>query len=291
MPDKFVFEDKFEVQVVGFEYFDTGDVYEYDMFNVYFDYTPYDDRWNSVNRIYWTASQSGEELKLDPSSSLDYDDAAHTDDIWLSVQQNVTVRSMVQFAVNKGDTSPITIGVGQKSGEYEYFDADPTWEMTDIRHEPFELAKVENPNYNGGNVSEGSAEKYDIKVNGITEYSKIMDLDTDQKPVYLNCIGISYTITSHYGEDENPFMIFSTDCKVFQDGVSLKTTSPGQESPDYQKSQSEMPLYQDISDGQTVDFVQYYKLRTDSPIEVIFRDWQGNVILDQVLEVEPVDFN
>ena len=93
LPDKFVYDGKFEVQIVGYEYLDSGEDYEYDFLNVYFDLTPLDDRLRNVKTIYWTATQSGTELDLDPNSSLTYDDAEHTSDIWLCIQQGVTFRS------------------------------------------------------------------------------------------------------------------------------------------------------------------------------------------------------
>ena len=295
LPDKFVYDGKFEVQIVGYEYLDSGEDYEYDFLNVYFDLTPLDDRLRNVKTIYWTATQSGTELDLDPNSSLTYDDAEHTSDIWLCIQQGVTFRSMVQFALNKGDTSVVTVGIGEKNGEYEYFDVDPKWDMPDIRHEKFELAKVDAPAYGPGNMPEFTGAdydvKYDLKINGITDYSSVMELDTDQNPVYYTCVGISYTITNHSGKEDSPFMLFSSDNHVFQDGVSLMDTSPGQESVDYGKTQEDLPLYQKIQDGETIDFVEYYMIRTDSPIEVVQRDFKGTVMGDMVFEVEPITEN
>ena len=295
LPDRIVFDDKFEIQVVGYEYFDSGDSYDYDFLNVYYDYTPLNDRFYTCNAIYWTASQSGTEQKNNPSSNLTFGNAEHTDDIWLHIQQGVTFRGMMQFSVNKGDTSVITVGVGEKSDEYVFFDVDPTWEMPDIRHEAFEIAKVPSPSYGPGNMPQVTGEdfgiKYDLKINGITEYSSVMELDADKKPVYYTCVGISYTITNHSGKEDSPFMLFSSNNYIFQDGVSIKDTTPGKESVDYGKTQKDLPLYQKIQDGQTVDFVQYYRLRSDSPIEWVHRDFRGTLMGDMVYEVEPLDLN
>ena len=43
LPEKFVFDDKFELEVIGYEYFDTGDKYDYDILNVYYDFTSLSD--------------------------------------------------------------------------------------------------------------------------------------------------------------------------------------------------------------------------------------------------------
>ena len=293
LPDQFVFDGKFAVQIVGYEYFDSGEDYDYDFLNIYYDMTALDDSFRTIKRIYWSATQSDTELEDDPSSSLKYDNGDHTDDIWLNIQNGVTYRGMIQFATNKGDTSVVTVGVGQAKDEYEYFDIDPTWEMPDIRHEKFEVAKIADPAYGPGDMPEVKAEdfdlKYDLTINGVTDYSTDYSLDCDMNQEYYNIVGVSYTITNHSGKEDSPFMLLSSNNFVFQDGVSLVDTSAGKESADYGKTQSDLPLYQKIQDGETVEFVQYYKLRSDSPIEVVHRDFRGTLMGDMVFDIEPLN--
>ena len=72
LPEKLVFDGDFELQVIGYEYFDTGDKYEYDILNVYYDFTSLSDRFAKVNAIYWSAPQNGEEQKFSPSSNSSF---------------------------------------------------------------------------------------------------------------------------------------------------------------------------------------------------------------------------
>ena len=80
LPDQFVFDGKFAVQIVGYEYFDSGEDYDYDFLNIYYDMTALDDSFRTIKRIYWSATQSDTELEDDPSSSLKYDNGDHTDE-------------------------------------------------------------------------------------------------------------------------------------------------------------------------------------------------------------------
>lgn len=288
VPDKFTFA-KFELTVTGYEFFDTGDDYEYDLLNVYYDITNLDDRFSSLQLAYWSATQGGEECDQDPMSSADYDNMDHTDDIWIDMQKGATLHSMEQFACKKGSTEIITLGVGEKSGEYQTFDVDPTWDMPDMRHEKFEIPKIENPAVGPGNLPEGSSPdgKYDIKIIGIDEYSTGSDLDVDKNSVEHTVLSIRYEITNHTGKEDSPFMIAMNYNFVFQDGLTLVTTSAGKGSENYGKTQADLPLYQKIGDGETVEFTVNYKLRSDSPIEVCFRDFMTQeFIADMVFELD-----
>lgn len=289
LPDKFVYDGEFEVEVVGFEYFDTKEDYEYDIFNVYFDMTSLDDSLKTVRRVYMTATQEGEELEMDPLSNSTYGNCEFQDLSFESIQQGVTVRYMESFAAKKGSTDIIKVGIGKADGEYEYFDVDPTWDMPDMRAEKYEYAKIDSPAYGPGNMPEGSDEdRYDIKINGITGYSTGTGLDRHSDIVEHTVVGISYTITNNTDKEESPFMLFSSQKTVFQDGVALIDTSAGKESEDHGKTQQDLPLYQKIAPGETVDFVQYYKLRSDSPIEVVFKDFiSKEIFADMVYEVDP----
>ena len=290
LPEKLTYDGLFEVEVIGYEYFDTKEDMDYDILNVYYEMTALDDSLKNVQRIYWMATQDGTELKHNPLNQKPYYNPEYTDISWIHPLSGVKLRDVATFAVNKGSKSVISIGVGKSNGEYDLnFDVDPNWEMADMRSEKYELAKVDNPSFGPGNMPEGTYEdRYDIKINGITDYSLVMELDSDFKPVYYNCIGISYTVTSRYTKEESPFMLTGTELKVFQDGATLMDATPGQESADYGKTQSEMPLYQKIQPGETIDFVQYYELRSDSPIEICFKAFAGDVFADMVYEVEPL---
>jgi hypothetical protein len=289
VPDKFTFDGKFEITITGYEFFDTGDDYEYDLLNVYYDFTMLSDRFATVNSAYWTATQDGEELKVDPSSSADYDNMDHTDDIWLYIQKGVTFHGMQEFSAKKGSTAIITVGVGASSGEYEYFDVDPTWDMPDMRHEKFEIAKISDPAYGPGNLPEGSQPdgKFDVKIVGISGYYTGSDLDVDKNTVEHTVLAIDYEITNHTGKTDDPFMIAMNSNFVFQDGITLKTTSSGKGSPDEGKTQQDLPLYQDIDDGETATVTVNYKVRSDSPIEVMYRDFMTQEIFaDMVYELD-----
>ena len=293
LPEKLTYDGQFEVEIIGYEYFDTKEDMDYDILNVYYEMTALDDSLKTTRRIYWSATQDGEELKSNPLNQKPYYDPVYKNVSRLQPINGVKLRDVSTFAVNKGSKSVISIGVGKKDGEYDLnFDVDPTWEMADMRSEHYRLAKVDKPSFGPGNMPEGSYEdRYDIKINGITDYSKVMELNSDFGSEYYTCVGVSYTITSHYSKEQSPFMLFSTELRVLQDGATLLDTSPGQESADYGKTQSDLPLYQKIQPGESIDFVQYYELRSDSPIEICFQSFTGDIFADMVYDVEPITDN
>ena len=277
LPDKFVFDGDFEVEVVGYEYFDTADSYEYDIVNVYYDFTPLNKNLLSDNSIYWTCTQNGEEQEKDPSSDSTFDNVAYEDNIWISQQEGVTLRGMVSFTCKKGCTDVLTVGVGTMSQEYQYFDVDPKWEMPDIRHADFEVAKVTTPAFGPGGMNEGSETngKYDVKINEITGIFAGSTIDCDGNIVETKVIGVSYTWTNHTGKEASAFMTMNNDCYVFQDGASLVTCGAGKGSEDEGKTQADLPQYQEIADGESITFTAYYTLRSDSPIEVTYVDFMS----------------
>ena len=82
-------------------------------------------------------------------------------------------------------------------------------------------------------------------------------------------------------------MVASGSCYVFQDGISLNTTGSPKGSEDEGKTQQELPQYEKIADGDTITYTAYYKLRSDSPIEIVFRDFMTqDVFVDVVYDVE-----
>ena len=285
LPEKFVFDDKFELEVIGYEYFDTGDKYDYDILNVYYDFTSLSDRFTKVNAIYWTATQNGEEQKFSPSSNSKFSNMDFNDNIWLYLQKDTTLRGMATFSTIKGNKDIVTVGVGASSDDYQYFDVDPNWEMPDIRHEDFEVTKVPNPAFGQGGLTEGDSPsgKFSIKVNDVTGIFKGTDLDRDSNIVEHNVIGISYTFTNTSGKEDSGFMVASGSCYVFQDGISLNTTGSPKGSEDEGKTQQELPQYEKIADGDTITYTAYYKLRSDSPIEIVFRDFMTQDIFVDVV--------
>ena len=285
LPEKFVFDGDFELQVVGYEYFDTGDKYEYDILNVYYDFTSLSDRFTKVNAIYWSATQNGEEQKFSPSSNSTFNNMDFNDNIWLYLQKGTTLRGMAEFSTIKGNTDVVTIGIGSDSNNTQYFDVDPKWEMPDIRHEDFEVAKVSNPAFGPGGLTEGDSPsgKFSIKVNDVTGVFKGTDLDRDSNIVEHKVIGISYTWTNTSGKEDNAFMVASGSCYVFQDGISLNTTGSPKDSEDAGKTQADLPQYEKIADGDTITYTAYYKLRSDSPIEIVFRDFMTQDVFVDVV--------
>lgn len=275
IPEKFVFDGKFSVQVLGYEYFDTADAYDYDLLNVYYDFTPLSNELMGDNYIYWSCKQAGEDQEMNPATNSKFGNCVFSDNIWISVQEGVTLRGMVSFSCKKGCTDELTIGVGENSNEYQYFSVDPKWEMPDIRHQAFEVAKVANPSFGPGNLAEATSPSgsYDIKINGVTGVYTGSGLNCDGDVVDEKVIGISYTWTNHTGKNDDAFMIASLNNYVFQDGVSLVVTGCPDDSEDAGKSQSELPEYQDIADGESITYTVYYKLRSDSPVEVVFKDF------------------
>ena len=87
LPDKFVFDGNFELQVVGYEFFETEDKYDYDVLNVYYDFTSLSERFIKVNSISWAATQNGEEQKFDPSTNSKIGNMDFNDNIWLYLFQ------------------------------------------------------------------------------------------------------------------------------------------------------------------------------------------------------------
>ena len=290
VPDEYTFDGAFKLKILGYEYFDTEDKYEYNIVNIYYDFTNITDgKFRGVNSIYWHATQDGEELKYDPSSNITFSNMDYNDNIWFSLQTGVTIRGYAQFACKKDSTSPISVGAGEKNEEYPFtFDVYPTWEMPDMRSEKFEFAKVDNPSYGPGNIDSGSSEgKYDIKINGIKNYSTDDDFNAEGELVKHNIVGIEYTITNNSERATNPFMLMMNDNYVFQDGASLIDCGAGDELPEHGVTQKERTLYQDLEPGQTSTVVVYYKLRSDSPIEVVFKTFLGTEPLaDMVYELE-----
>ena len=160
--------------------------------------------------------------------------------------------------------------------------------MPDIRHEDFELAKIDKPALGPGNLPEGSKAdgKYDIKINGVTGFFTGTDLDRDSKIVEHKVVGISFTVTNHTGKEDSPFMMAMNHCYVFQDGVTLKSCGSPKGSEDEGKTQKDLPLYQKIADGETVTYTMYFKLRSDSPIEVLFKEpFKLDIFADMVYDV------
>lgn len=288
LPEKFVFDGDFELQIIGYEYFDTGDKYEYDILNVYYDFTSLSDRFTKVNAIYWSATQNGEEQKFSPSSNSTFNNMDFNDNIWLYLQKGTTLRGMAEFTTIKGNTDVVTVGIGSSSSNMQYFDVDPKWEMPDIRHEDFEVTKVPNPAFGQGGLTEGDSPsgKFSIQVNDVTGVFKGTDLDRDSNIVDHKVIGISYTWTNTSGKEDNAFMVASGSCYVFQDGISLNTTGSPKDSEDAGKTQADLPQYEKIADGDTITYTAYYKLRSDSPIEIVFQDFMTQeVFIDVVYEV------
>ena len=288
LPDKYVFDGDFELQVVGYEFFETGEKYDYDILNVYYDFTSLSDRFSKVNAISWTATQNGEEQKFNPSSNSTFSNMDFNDNIWLYLQKGTTLRGMATFSAVKGSKDVITVGIGPSSNELQYFDVDPNWEMPDIRHEDFEIKKVPNPSFGPGGLTEGDSPdgKFSIKVNEVTGVFTGTDLDRDSNIVDHKVIGISYTWTNTCGKEDNAFMVTSGSCYVFQDGISLNTTGSPKGSEDAGKTQNDLPEYEKIADGDTITFTAYYKLRSDSPIEIVYRDFMTQeVFIDVVYEI------
>ncbi len=285
LPEKFVFDGKFELQVVGYEFFETEDKYDYDVLNVYYDFTSLSDRFTKINAISWSATQNGEEQKFDPSTNSKIGNMDFNDNIWLFLQNGTTLRGMASFSAVKGSKDVITVGVGSSSSDQQYFDVDPTWEMPDIRHEDFQIAKVANPAFGPGGLTEGDSPsgKFSIKVNDVTGVFTGTDLDRDSNIVDHKVIGISYTWTNTSGKEDNAFMVASGSCYVFQDGISLNTTGSPKDSEDAGKTQNELPQYEKIADGDTITYTAYYKLRSDSPIEIVFRDFMTQDIFVDVV--------
>lgn len=289
LPETFSFEGKFDVKVVGYEYWDTGDKYDYDLVNVYYDFTCKNDDVKKIAQVYWKAEQNGEELKKDPNSNSTFKDMDHNDDMWLFFQNGVTYRSVVQFACEKGGKDLITVSLGDSKENMQSFDIDPAWEMPDIRHEDFELAKIDKPALGPGNLTEGTKAdgKFDIKINGVTGIFTGTDLDRDSKIVEHKVVGVSFTVTNHTGKEDSPFMIAMNYCYVFQDGVTLMHTGSPKGSEDEGKTQKDLPLYQKIADGETATYTVYFKLRSDSPIEVLFKEaFKLDFFADMVYDVK-----
>ena len=288
LPEKFVFDGKFELQVVGYEFFETEDKYDYDVLNVYYDFTSLSDRFIKVNAISWAATQNGEEQKFDPSSNSKIGNMDFNDNIWFFLQNGTTLRGMASFSAIKGSKDVITVGVGSSSSDLQYFDVDPKWEMPDIRHENFEIAKVANPAFGPGGITEGDSPsgKFSVKVNEVTGIFTGTDLDRDSNIVEHKVVGISYTWTNTSGKEDNAFMVASGSCYVFQDGISLNTTGCPKDSEDAGKTQSDLPQYEKIADGDTITYTAYYKLRSDSPIEIVYRDFMTqDVFVDVVYQL------
>lgn len=289
VPDTIKFDGNFTLNVLGYEYFDTGDEYEYNIVNVYYDITnDSTDDLRSPNAVCFTATQDGEELEGDPNSNITYGNMEFNDNIWLRMQPGVTTRGVYSFACKKNSDSIITIGAGDSSDNFEYFEVDPTWEMPDMRSEKYEMAKVADPSYGPGDLESGSYEgRYDVSVKGIVGYSTDEDFDRHGEFEEHRIVGIQYSITNNKDEADSPFMLCMNENFVFQDGISLMQDSAGKESEDHGKTQDELPLYQDIQPGQSIDFTVYYKLRSDSPIEVVFRQFVGGTIfVDKVYDIE-----
>ena len=288
LPEKFVFDGKFELEVVGYELFDTGDKYDYDIFNVYYNFTSLDDRLTKINSIKWEVTQNGEEQKFGPSSNSTFGNMDFNDNIWLFLQKGTTLRGVATFSAIKGSTDKITVGVGVSGSELKYFDVDPTWEMPDIRHEDFEIAKVANPSFGPGNLTEGDSPsgKFSIKVNDVTGVFTGTDLDRDSNIVEHKVVGISFTFTNTSGKEDDAFMVADGSCYVFQDGISLASTGSPKDSEDAGKTQKELPRYEKIADGDTITYTAYYKLRSDSPIEVVFQDFMTQeIFVDMVYDL------
>ena len=288
LPEKFVFDGNFELQVVGYEFFETEDKYDYDVLNVYYDFTSLSDRFIKINAISWSATQNGEEQKFDPSTNSKIGNMDFKDNIWIFLQKGTTIRGMASFSAIKGSKDIITVGVGSSSSDLQYFDVNPAWEMPDIRHENFEITKVPNPSFGAGGLTEGDSPsgKFSVKVNEVTGVFTGTDLDRDSNIVEHKVVGISYTWTNTSGKEDNAFMVVSGSCFVFQDGVSLNTTGSPKDSEDAGKTQNDLPQYEKIVDGDTITYTVYYKLRSDSPIEIVYRDFMTqDVFVDVVYEL------
>lgn len=286
VPDTIKFDGAFTMNILGYEYFDTKDDYDYNLLNVYFDLTNDSDGLTNERVAYWNATQKGEELQKNPASNVTYGNMAFGDNSQIQIQPGVTIRGYTEFACSK-DTDVITVSVDDGENTPVTFDVDPTWEMPDMRAEDFQFAPVADPNYGGGSeLLEGSYEgRYDIKVNDITGYSTDTSFDKNGEQKEYKIVGISYTYTNRGDKETSPFMGCLTDNYVFQDGATLVTCSAGKEVEGY--AGQDEPLYQDVKPGESTDFVVYYKLRSDSPIEVMFKQFiGGTVMVDKVFEVQ-----
>ena len=49
------------------------------------------------------------------------------------------------------------------------------------------------------------------------------------------------------------------------------------------KTQADLPQYEKIEDGDTITYTAYYKLRSDSPIEIVFRDFMTQDVFVDVV--------
>ena len=290
VPDEFTFDGEFKVKILGYEYFDTGEKYEYNIVNIYYDFTNLtEDEFKKYQAVYWAATQDGQDLEKDPNSNITFSNMDYVDNTWIFLQPGVTGRDYVQFACIKDSKSPITVKLGKENENYPYtFDVYPEWEMPDMRAEKFEFEKVPEPAFGPGNITEGANEgRYNIKIEGVKEYSTDNQFNAAGELAPYDIIGIEFTVTNNLDREESPFMLFMNDCYVFQDGVSLNNCGSGKGSVDEGKTQKDLPLYQKLQPGQTATCCVHYKLRSDSKIEVLCRKFVGKeIFLDQVLDVE-----
>ena len=77
LPEKLTYDGQFEVEIIGYEYFDTKEDMDYDILNVYYEMTALDDSLKTTRRIYWSATQDGEELKSNPLNQKPYYDPVY----------------------------------------------------------------------------------------------------------------------------------------------------------------------------------------------------------------------
>ena len=228
---------------------------------VWFDVTNTSEETCYTNYNYeFTATQDGYELT---ETSADYEmrvDAADTGS--LEIRPGVTIRTCEEYNF-KEDGGDITIGFNNYYSEEEpvTINFDPK-NLPGAPKEEFVIEKVADPQWVKDLKAEGVYDVYDVKYDIKIEKSEFVE-DYDGNKL----IRVYYDFKNNSEEAES----FSSNIThgAFQDGIELPISYPKEKVAEDENYTVE------VEPGKSIKLAYSYKLRTDSPVEIDLRDFNG----------------
>ncbi len=228
---------------------------------VWFDITNTSDETTYTDYNFeFSATQDGYELTetyAGYENSVEAADAGHLD-----IRPGVTIRVCEEYNF-KEDGGTITIGFKNYYGDEEpvTIELDPK-NLPGAPKNEFTPDKVADPQWVKDLNAEGTYEYNDVKYDIKIEKCEFIEDYYGEK-----LIRVYYDFKNNSAEDESFGMIISHS--AFQDGIELETSYADEEVPEDENYSV------DVEPGKSIKVACCYELRSDSPVEIELRDFNG----------------
>ena len=249
----------YHVEVIGAEMF--TDYEDKDAIRFYYDFTNNSDVPISASSALWTsAEEDGYDLNWTFASSED--DVPEYGNDSLTVQPGLTIRCIEEFSF-KSSGSDLIYYIGDYDDQ-EAIEFDPS-DLPGRPADDWEIELIPDPQLFLDYPSEGSSDNGSYAISGaelVDEWSFLGDGEL---------IRVYFDYTNY--QDDASYIASGNDIWVFQDGIELQSGTPEDDVD------SDGIYYDDIPNGETTTVSSCWKLRTDSPVEIVIWDWWNDEVI------------